>query len=175
MLLLLWLFTRLGCLGANTGNENFIVLSMYLYGIPDGIPVTPATCTLFYSILRNQVNAIPLHCACKNLLCSRNSPQPCLDPPKPKGHDGQRQINEAEKCIRDNTALRTKFRGGVPRGCVNSIHLWPLRRDDHSGFLTGAGGMRRSDRPSRRFSNDLSMRIDRQLAREERSIARGQR
>ncbi len=40
VLLLLWLFTRLGCLGANTGTENFIVLSMYLYGIPDGIQVT---------------------------------------------------------------------------------------------------------------------------------------
>ncbi len=41
------------------------------------------------------------------------APQPCLDPPKSKWHDGQRQINEAGKCIRENTVLRTKFRGGV--------------------------------------------------------------
>ncbi len=25
----------------------------------------------------------------------------------------------------------------VPRGCVNKIYLWPLRRDDHSGVLIG--------------------------------------
>ncbi len=46
-------------------------------------------------------------------VCSKNSPQPCLDPPKSEWHDGQRQINEAGKCIMENTALRTKFRGGV--------------------------------------------------------------
>ncbi len=34
-------------------------------------------------------------------------------PPESDWHDGQRQINEAGKCIRENTALRTKFRGGV--------------------------------------------------------------
>ncbi len=51
--------------------------------------------------------------SCKNSVCSRNSPQPCLDPPKSEWHDGQRQINEAGNCIRENTALRTKFRGGV--------------------------------------------------------------
>ncbi len=34
-------------------------------------------------------------------------------PPKSEWHDGQRQINEAGKCIRENAALRTKFRGGV--------------------------------------------------------------
>ncbi len=33
--------------------------------------------------------------------------------PKSKWHDDQRQINEAGKFIRGNTALRTKFRGGV--------------------------------------------------------------
>ncbi len=32
---------------------------------------------------------------CRNSVCSRNSPQPCLDPPKSKWHDGQRRINEA--------------------------------------------------------------------------------
>ncbi len=50
---------------------------------------------------------------CRNSVCSRTSPQPCLDPPKSEWHNGQRQINEAGKCIRENTALRTKFRGGV--------------------------------------------------------------
>ncbi len=50
---------------------------------------------------------------CKSSVCSRNSPQPCLDPPKSEWHDGQMQINEAGKCIRENTALRTKFRGDV--------------------------------------------------------------
>ncbi len=37
----------------------------------------------------------------------------------------------------------------MPRGCVNSIRLWPLRLDDHSGALIGAGGTRRSDWPAR--------------------------
>ncbi len=32
---------------------------------------------------------------------------------KSKRHDGQRRINEAGKCIRENTALRTILRGGV--------------------------------------------------------------
>ncbi len=50
---------------------------------------------------------------------------------------------------------------GVPRGCVNRIRLWPLRRDDHSGVLIGAGGQRRSDWPERVLANDLSTRIDR--------------
>ncbi len=42
------------------------------------------------------------------------------------------------------------------RGYVSKIRLWPLRRDDHSGVLIGAGGARRSDWP----------------AHEDRSIAR---
>ncbi len=46
-------------------------------------------------------------------VCSWNSPQPCLDPPKSEWPDGRRRINEAGKCIRENKALRTKFRGGV--------------------------------------------------------------
>ncbi len=37
--------------------------------------------------------------------CSTNSPQPCLDPPKPEWHDGQRQINEAGNYIRRSTAF----------------------------------------------------------------------
>ncbi len=28
---------------------------------------------------------------------------------------------------------------GVPRGCVNIILLWSVRRDDHSGVLIGEG------------------------------------
>ncbi len=32
--------------------------------------------------------------------------------PKSEWHNGQRQINEAGKCIGENTALRTKFRSG---------------------------------------------------------------
>ncbi len=57
---------------------------------------------------------------------------------------------------------------------VNGIRLWPLRRDDHSGVLIGAGWTRRSDWPARVLANDVSTRIDRYSAREERSIARVQ-
>ncbi len=49
----------------------------------------------------------------------------------------------------------------VPRGCVNGIHLWLLRRDDHSGVLIGAGGTQRSDWPARVLANDVSTRTDR--------------
>ncbi len=87
-------------------------------------------------------------------------------------------MNEAGKCIRENTALSTEFRGGVrvqachavvclflssgvPRGCVNRICLWALRRDYHSGVLIGAGERRRSDWSARVLANDVSTRIDR--------------
>ncbi len=50
---------------------------------------------------------------------------------------------------------------GVPRGCVNRICLWPLKRGDHSGVLIGAGGARRSDWPVRVLANDVSTTIDR--------------
>ncbi len=33
----------------------------------------------------------------------------------------------------------------MPRGCVNRIQIWPLRRNDHSDVLIGASGTRRSD------------------------------
>ncbi len=49
----------------------------------------------------------------------------------------------------------------VPRGCVNRILLWPLRRDAHSGVLIGAGGERRSNWPAHLLANDVGMRIDR--------------
>ncbi len=55
----------------------------------------------------------------------------------------------------------------VARGCVNRIHLWPLRRDDHSGVLIGAGGTRRSDWPARVLTNDISTRIDQYSAGKE--------
>ncbi len=45
-------------------------------------------------------------------------------------------------------------------GYVNSIRLWSLRRDDHSGVLIGAGGARRADWPARVLANDVSTRID---------------
>ncbi len=44
---------------------------------------------------------------------------------------------------------------------MNRIRLWPLRRDGHSGVLIGAGGMRRSDWPTRMLATDASRRIDR--------------
>ncbi len=50
---------------------------------------------------------------------------------------------------------------GVPRGCVNKIRLLPLKRDDHSGVLIGAGGERRSDWPAHVLAIDVSTRIDR--------------
>ncbi len=60
--------------------------------------------------------------------------------------------------LNDNTKWRSC--SGVPRGCVNRIRLWPLRRDDHSGVLIGAGGERRSDWPPHVLANDVSTRID---------------
>ncbi len=51
----------------------------------------------------------------------------------------------------------------VPRGCVIRIGLWPLRRDDHSGVLIGAGGTRRPDWPARVLANDVSTKIDRRV------------
>ncbi len=56
---------------------------------------------------------------------------------------------------------------------MNRIRFLPLRRVDHSGVLIGAGGMRRSDWSARVLANDVTTRIDRWLAREERSIPRG--
>ncbi len=37
----------------------------------------------------------------------------------------------------------------VTRGCVNRIRIWPLKRDERSGVLIGAGGTYRSDWPER--------------------------
>ncbi len=60
-----------------------------------------------------------------------------------------------------NGIQRWRQSSGVPRGCVNRIRLWPLRRDYHSGVLIGAGGRRRSDWSARVLANDVSTRIDR--------------
>ncbi len=60
-----------------------------------------------------------------------------------------------------NDIKRWRSCSGVPRGCLNRIRLWPLRRDYHSGVLIGAGGERRSDWPARVLANDVSTRIDR--------------
>ncbi len=49
---------------------------------------------------------------------------------------------------------------GVPRSCVNRIRIWPLRHDDHSAILIGAGGRRRFDWPARMLANDVSRGID---------------
>ncbi len=51
--------------------------------------------------------------------------------------------------------------GVVPRDCVNRIRLLPPRRDDHSGVLIGAGGMRRSGWPARVWADDVSTGSDR--------------
>ncbi len=69
------------------------------------------------------------------------------------------------KCIREiqpskrYKEVALEFRRAV-RLC-NRIYLWPLRRDDHSGVLIGAGGTRRSDWAARVLANDLSTKIDR--------------
>ncbi len=47
------------------------------------------------------------------------------------------------------------------RGRGNKIGFWPLRRDDHSDVLIGAGGRRRSYLPARVLANDVSTRFDR--------------
>ncbi len=46
-------------------------------------------------------------------------------------------MNEAGKYSLMNDITRWRSFSGVPRGCVNRIDLWPLRRDDHSGVLIG--------------------------------------
>ncbi len=45
-------------------------------------------------------------------------------PPKSKWHDGHRRVHEAGKCIRESTALRTKFRGDVRvQVCHAAVYL----------------------------------------------------
>ncbi len=59
-----------------------------------------------------------------------------------------------------NDIKRWRSCSGLPCGCVNRIRLWPLRRDDHSGVLIGAGGERRSDWVAHVLANNVSKKID---------------
>ncbi len=45
---------------------------------------------------------------------------------------------------------------------MNGIRLWPLRRDERSGALIGAGVTWRSDGPARVLAYNVNTRIDRQ-------------
>ncbi len=82
-------------------------------------------------------------------VCSRNIPQPCLDPPKSEWHDGQRRINESGKCSLKKEIQSWRLGSGM------------LRLSDHSGVLIGAGGERCSDWPAHVLANDVSRKIDR--------------
>ncbi len=53
-----------------------------------------------------------------------------------------------------NGITRSRSCSGVPRGCVNIVRLWPLRRGGHSGVLIGAGETRCSDWSARMLAND---------------------
>ncbi len=64
--------------------------------VPDcGGPVTMVLCNLSGSYHQ----APFLSCVLRYPVCSRNSHQPCLDPPKSELHDGQRQIKEAANIL----------------------------------------------------------------------------
>ncbi len=83
---------------------------------------------------------IGLTVSCRVSVCCGNIPE------KSEWHDGQGRINVPS------------FRRSYSRGCVNRIRLWPLRRDDHSCVLIGAGGPRRSDWPERVKAVDVRAR-----------------
>ncbi len=107
---------------------------------------------------------------CKEPVCSTNTSQPCLDPPP------QIKMSRKGNYRLLNGVTRWRSCLAVPRGFrVNRIRLWPLRRDDHSGVLSGADGTWRSEWPARVLATDVSTRIDREPAREEQSIACVQR
>ncbi len=69
-----------------------------------------------------------------------------------------------------NVITRWRSCSGVPRGCSNRIRLWPLRPEDHSFVLIGAGGERHFDGPAHVLANNVSTRIDLLPTREDRSI-----
>ncbi len=77
------------------------------------------------------------------------NPQSCLDPPKQndmKAKDGLvRQENVLGKHNLMSGVGRRCSCSGMTHGCVNRIRLWPPRRDDSSGTLIGAEGIRRCD------------------------------
>ncbi len=96
-----------------------------------------------YYYLTRQVRQIMFKVECcspsqlgmKISICSINNLQPCLDPPKSKWPDGQRRINEAGKCIRENTAFWTILRSGVR---VQACHaaVWIVFAFGREGVMT---------------------------------------
>ncbi len=74
-------------------------------------------------------------------------------------HAGQRQIMGTKTFIGKGTSLQMMLSGGVR--VLAWIRLWPLRRDDSSRALIGAGGMRRSDWLEHVWAFGVSARSDR--------------
>ncbi len=89
-------------------------------------------------------------------------------PPKSKGHDDQRQINETGKFTRENKAFWTILGGGVrAQACHAAVYKdFAFGR---LGALIGAGETWRFDWPAHMLAYDVSTRIDRKSACEERS------
>ncbi len=83
-------------MGTRMGNAMAIV-EPYTSNIQETTPDCCAHNPIRVLFLRN----------CTNSLCSRNSPSHVSIPPK-----NQRKNGEG-KCIRENTALRMKFRGDI--------------------------------------------------------------
>ncbi len=85
--------------------------------------------------------------------------------PKSKCHDDQRRINEAGNVLGKMQPSKRHYELAFVFSCATRlcvrIRLWPLRRDDHSGVLISAGGMRCSDWPARVLANVVSTRLDR--------------
>ncbi len=85
------------------------------------------------------------------LFYSRNSPQPWLDSPKQncrmakdrKMWGGGMDYGKYSLLNDIKTWLSCSV---VPRGCVNRLRLWPLRRDDHSGVLIDALYIKRNSK-----------------------------
>ncbi len=57
--------------------------------------------------------------------------------------------------------MRGSGRAQACHAAVKRIRIRPLRRDDYSGVLIGAGGERRSDWLVHVLANSVSTRIDR--------------
>ncbi len=86
------------------------------------------------------------------MVCSAKTPHPCLDPPKSKVPDEQRQINEAGKKLLGNDIYSERY---------FEVAFKFRRVTCHSGVLIGAGGTRCSDWPARVLAYDVSTRINR--------------
>ncbi len=74
--------------------------------------------------------------------------------PKPDYRDGK--IQPSERYYEVVFVFRR-----AARLCVPKLRLWPTWRDDHSGVLIGAGGMRPSGWPDGAQANAVSAGIDR--------------